>query len=77
MPDEYESVGDEGSVIALNEITGALTVLGSSYQYTEFVVADPWVSFAKLYPSGDAALTNYGAWTMEAVALPTNIGDGS
>ena len=41
MPDEYESVGDEGSVIALNEITGALTVLGSSYQYTEFVVAEP------------------------------------
>ena len=33
-------------------------MLGSSYQYTELVVADPCVSFARLYPSGDAAFTN-------------------
>ena len=63
MPDEYESVGDEGSVIEPNEITGALTVLGSSYQYTEFVVAEPCVSFARLYPSGDAAFNNLTSYT--------------
>ena len=27
--------------------------------------------------SGDGSLANYGAWTMEAVALPATIGDGS
>ena len=27
--------------------------------------------------SGDGSLANYGAWTMEAVALPTTIADGS
>ncbi|QDP54234.1 MAG: hypothetical protein Unbinned4234contig1003_20 [Prokaryotic dsDNA virus sp.] len=27
--------------------------------------------------SGDATLANYGAWTMEAVALPATVGDGS
>ena len=27
--------------------------------------------------SGDGTLANYGAWTMEAVALPATIGDGS
>ena len=63
IPDEYETVGDDGSVTPLYEITGAPTVLGSSYQYTEFVVADPCVIFAKLYPSGDAALTNLTSYT--------------
>ena len=32
---------DDGVVTPLNEITGALTVLGSSYQKTSLLVAEP------------------------------------
>ena len=41
MPEEYTSVGDDGAVTPLNEITGAVTVLGSSYQKTSSLVAEP------------------------------------
>ena len=41
LNDKFATVGDVGIETPLNEITGALTVLGSSYQKTSLVVADP------------------------------------
>ena len=50
-------------LLALNEITGALTVLASSYQNVLLVVAPPCVKCALLNPSGDAAFINLTSYT--------------
>ena len=43
---------------------------------TLYVMVKENTAGGRIY-SGDSAFQNYGAWTMEAVALPATIGDGS
>ena len=47
----------------MNEIVGAPTVLGSSYQKTSVVFAEPCVICALLKPSGDVAFKNLTSYT--------------
>ena len=58
MPEEYANVGDEGGVTLPNVISGAPTVLGSSYQNDSAVVLPACVMYALLYPLGDGELRN-------------------
>ena len=82
LHEDYERVVwdvDESDIVGIKY---QWVVHGSDHSWsageskTLYAMAKETVAGGRIY-SGDAALTGYGAWTMEAVALPATIGDGS